>query len=320
MKRKQYSPGIYEKTSRHISPLGLSIDPRLLDEYSDLDSTQLSSLSNSIMENSNGIPRPLFYSTPPAAPRPTFDPNAPTRPAFALNLPDQAAFAALPDSQKLNWLFIQNNAIIASQNFTQDLLVRMLQNQEAQMKTIADQVQLQQQSMGLLQNQLASINRYSLASAFIELQEDKEERALKKDNAVLFGLAEHKEGDKSDMEVIQAAFIAADADPAVITDVFRLGQQREAGAKPRPIKILTSSFDDKMKLLKSQKKIFAAVPDFKLRGDGPFFRHDQSKMQRESDFQLRNELRQMRQRNPGTQFVVSGGKIIVRSGNAPPPM
>ncbi len=110
-------------------------------------------------------------------------------------------------------------------------------------------------------------------------------------------------------------FTAAGADPTVVTDVARLGEARGAGSKPRPIKIFTSSLDEKLKLLKNQKAAFGQVDDFKIRGDRPFLRHDQTRLQREADFQLRNQLRQVRQNNPDTQFVISGGKIIPRNLN-----
>ncbi len=81
------------------------------------------------------------------------------------------------------------------------------------MAAISDQIKLQQQQMGMLQNQLSSINRFSIASAFMELQEDKEERETKKTNLVLYGLAEVKEGDKPDVDVIKNMFTAAGRTP-----------------------------------------------------------------------------------------------------------
>ncbi len=270
---------------------------------------------NSSMNGANGVPS-NFVTLP--GPRPTIDPTAPTRPAYGVNIPDHATFVMLSDSDKLNYLYLQNTAILVGQQNMHEVLVRMVRNQETHLSALTEQIKLQHQTMGLMQNHLSSFNRLSIASAFIELEEDKEERAAKKDNAVLFGLAEPKQGEATDLDVVKHAFSAAGADPSVVTDVARLGEIRGAGAKPRPIKIYTNSFDDKSKVLKAQKTIFSTVPDFATRSDRPFFRNDLSKIQRENDYQLRNQLRQVRQQNPGGQFIISGGKIIPKSNFGAP--
>ncbi len=80
---------------------------------------------------------------------------------------------------------MQNSAILAGQSGLQQLIIQMLKNQERQMAIITDQLKLQQQQMGILQTQLASVNKFSIASAFMELEEDKTEREAKKNNLVL---------------------------------------------------------------------------------------------------------------------------------------
>ncbi len=308
-KRKNTSPVSLDKAARYHSPevLGLSIDPRLLS--SNRGTSQIN-MENNV--DQSATPRSTAsataYITPPGPPRPAFDPTAPTQPAIAMKLPDQQTFQNLDDSSKLNCLYMQNTAILAGQNYTNSLLAQMVRNQQAQIEN-------QAQALSVIQNQLASVNRFSLASAFMELEVDREERAEKKNNLVLVGLAEPKQDDKDDLEVVKMAFKAAGADPEVVTEVFRLGPQREEGEKPRPVKVFTSSYDSKMILLRGQRKAFAAVPEFTSRAEKPYLRHDLSKLQRDQDFELRKQLTQARSLNPTKNLVVRDGKIIERRGN-----
>ncbi len=317
------SPPNQSKSVRRQSPLvGLSVDPRLSGQSDSLSSVDVSELS---MENQSQTSpaamqtAPNLYSTPPGIPRPPISPNAATRPAYGPPampaMPDQSQFASMSDSDKLNFIYMQNSVLIAGQNQVQNILIRMLQNQETQLKVISEQMQLQQQSMAMLQNQLTSINRQSIASAFFELQEDREEREEKKTNLVLYGLAEPTENDAPDVDLLKNVFTAAGADPDAITDVHRLGQKRVAGAKPRPVKILTSSYEAKMAVLKGQKEAMKAVPDFAGRSDRPFFRPDQTRLQRQEDFRLRSQLKEVRERNPGTEWLIVRGEIVSRRGN-----
>ncbi len=180
------------------------------------------------------------------------------------------------------------------------------------------QIQLQQQSMALMQNQFASFNKFSLAQTFMELQIDMEERSDKKNNLVLFNLAEAGSEDKPDLEVVKDAFTAAGADPEVVTSVDRLGQTRTApDANPRPIKIYTTSFSEKLKLLQNQKAVFKSVPDLVKRTNNAFIRPDQSRLERQQAFQLRQQLREVRAKNPAVTFKIKGTQIITENPNAP---
>ncbi len=310
------------KTSRTVSPLalGLYLAPELLD-------SSKSGLSQSNMMNGqppqttpvsvpHQIPNGVSYTTPTGQSMQSMQSPPPTRPAISLNLPSQDQFNGLADSDKLNFIFAQNNAILANQSYHSEILMKTLQ-------TLSQQVVLQQQQIGLLQQQqqhLSSFNRYNLASAFLDIQEDKLEREAKKDNLVCYGLQEPviTEGAKTDMDIIMDSFTAAGADPLVITKVDRLGDPRPADKFPRPLKIFTSSYEDKLKVLTGQKKIFSIVPQFKESKLSHWFRPDLTRMQREQDYLLREELKRARLENPAKQLIIRGDKIIERPKANPP--
>ncbi len=312
VKRKSYfSPPSTEKdkSARQVSPIGLSVDPRLLDCTPDSSFTPMSS-------NANTQP-PTIMSTPPGVPRPMLPASLPTRPAFSGSPMDPARFAGLAESDKLNHIYAQNAALLQNQTYMQELLLRMVTNQEGAIQAMNQQIRLQQQSMALFQNQISAMNPLHIASLFMEMQDDREERESKKENLVLYGFAEKLPDNQSDLDVIKAAFTAAGADPEVVTSVDRLGQPRDANSKPRPLKIFTSSLAEKTKVLKGQKAVFKMVPDLATRTDKPFFRHDQTRLQRQADYQLRQQLKDVSEKNPGIKFKIRGSEIVSENVSAP---
>ncbi len=299
-----------EKSARQISPIGLSVDSRLIS-----DSTPVSGSANMF---SNTITQPPnIISTPTGVPRPMLPASPPARPVLSSSPMDPAKFAALAETDKLNHIYAQNAALLQNQTYMQELLLRMVTNQEGAIQAMNQQIRLQQQSMALIQNQISTMNPLRIASLFMELQDDREERESKKENLVLYGFAEKLPENQSDLDVIKAAFTAAGADPEVVTSVDRLGQPREANSKPRPLKIFTSSLTEKLKVLTGQKAIFKMVPDLATRTDKPFFRHDQTRLQRQADYQLRQQLKDVSEKNPGVKFKIRGSEIVSENLLAP---
>ncbi len=299
-----------EKSARQVSPIGLSVDSRLLS-----DSTPDSSSTNMI-SNTNSQPANLVL-TPTGVPRPMLPASPPARPALSSSPMDPAKFAALAETDKLNHIYAQNAALLQNQTYMQDLLLRMVTNQEGAIQAMNQQIRLQQQSMALIQNQISTMNPLRIASLFMELQDDHEERESKKENLVLYGFAEKLPDNQSDLDVIKSAFTAAGADPEVVMSVDWLGQPRDANSKPRPLKIFTSSLTEKLKVLKGQKAIFKMVPDLATRTDKPYFRHDQSRLQRQADYQLRQQLKEVSAKNPGVKFKIRRSEIISENPFAP---
>ena len=93
---------------------------------------------------------------------------------------------------------------------------------------------------------------------------------------------------------------------SAVTRVFRMGRSIEG--RPRPLKIILSDSDTKMKLLRGQRQL---VTQMQLRGRF-FLRHDLTQQQRDEQKQLRDLRNQLasHQVNTGRQLVIRGNRIV----------
>ncbi len=169
-------------------------------------------------------------------------------------------------------------------------------------------VQLIQQNSSLQQQLVTLISqppldKTALVAEVVDQMEQKfEERQLrveKKNNLVLVGFPEDRRSpneDWDDRKIVEEVFHRAGADPSVITRVFRLGKIGPSRNDPmrkrqRPIKVLTSSYEQKMVALTGQKGAIQAVAGM-MNGQGSraFLRHDLTPTQLEHDRSLRDQL------------------------------
>ncbi len=143
-------------------------------------------------------------------------------------------------------------------------------------------------------------------------------------NLVLVGFPEKPVEDgqagnpaQSDDHIVADIFTKAGADKSVIKRVFRLGKVDLQGTYARPIKILTSSYDQKMIVLTGQKKAIDGVPFIGNRGKRVFLHHDWTPRQLEQDKNLREELKKVREASPAKGFKIRNGEIVEFRERAP---
>ncbi len=121
-RKSKFTPPSVEKDKslRRISPIGLSLDYRLLTTASsgsvdNIVSTDASMISNAAASNVS-VPPPanLINTTPTSShpgfggPRPILPATLPTRPALSNSPVDPMTFSALPETEKLNIIYTRN--------------------------------------------------------------------------------------------------------------------------------------------------------------------------------------------------------------------
>ncbi len=79
---------------------------------------------------------------------------------------------------------------------------------------------------------------------------------------------------------------------------------------PRPLRIFTSSHEQKMLVLSKQHDAFLKVDAIAALGTKPFLRHDLTPRQLDHDRNLREELRMKRELDKSHNYKIRGGRII----------
>ena len=134
--------------------------------------------------------------------------------------------------------------------------------------------------------------------------EKKEERVMqdfRDKNIIVFGLPDDNKKE-STLQLVNE--LLKECNIAPITDsnkCYRLGKKSSDSTKVRPIRICTDLKDKKWDIM---KRINA------LKRPGVFARRDLNKEEREKDFQLRKQLKQMREENKGKFFKIKKGQIV----------
>ncbi len=122
---------------------------------------------------------------------------------------------------------------------------------------------------------------------------------------------------QGDEYIVGDIFAEAGADKSVITKVFRLGRQDPKWEYSRPIKILTTSYEQKMIVLRGQKRVIEKVPEIMSHGKRVFLRHDWTPQQLEQDKLLRQKLDVVCKNHPSKGFKIRNGEIVEVKGWVP---
>jgi len=152
----------------------------------------------------------------------------------------------------------------------------------------------------------------------VKLQEDKEETEeinKRKTNVIIHGLkepsvsaAEHRMAEDEDQ--IQDMLHQIQCDSVSVDSLVRLGRKTDddQNDKPRPIKLVLASEEQKEKVLRQAKNLRR----MKDRGwDRVFIHQDQTPKQRAIRQQLVKELKE-REKNGEKNLLIVNGKIVVR--------
>ena len=167
-----------------------------------------------------------------------------------------------------------------------------------------------------------------LADRLDLMYQEADEIEKRRKNLVIRGLPEHvkprKENDKSDDENIskQADLKACGElikslgfNDMKLSTVHRLGKPNPDG-KPRPLKMMLDSEDDKSQLLRSGPKLRHVDPELvSFNPKTVFICPDMTILQREADVKLRDDLRKKRIEDPN--WIIKGKKLFLRK--TPPP-
>ena len=150
-----------------------------------------------------------------------------------------------------------------------------------------------------------SVNFYKNCSI---IADEMNQRELKKNNLVIFGLPERVDGSVSDRrqnDMMKCAelFEALGCSNAAIEKATRLGKERSDNK--RLLRVTLSNTKDKYELLK-QSRILRRHAKF----NGVYLQPDLTFAQRQADFDLRRELRD--RRGKGENVIIHKGKIVER--------
>jgi len=149
---------------------------------------------------------------------------------------------------------------------------------------------------------LESNSEVIVCAAEKTIQKDVRESKIYRDkNLILFGVAEASKAEtiKQVKSILQECSISRELNSE---SIFRLGSlDEEKKDRIRPLKVCLDSRREKWDILKEINS---------LKKPGVFARLDLSPEERESDFQLRTELKTCRERSPSEIFKIYRGKVI----------
>ena len=156
----------------------------------------------------------------------------------------------------------------------------------------------------------AKTNSFSVES-YLQFEEEKSLRKDKKNNLVLLGLDEVASSGKSDDQVVREIFMECGADPDVITEVKRMGEERESQKFPRLVKIFTNSYEDKIEVLKYHKDVLSKMVEFQGKSFSTYIRHDLTRMQLDDQRKLREERNKKNEDNvdPLRHWIIRRGQL-----------
>jgi len=145
-------------------------------------------------------------------------------------------------------------------------------------------------------------------------QEELEEIRKRRTNVIIHGLVESTESStdarqQQDENELQNLLHDIKCDDVSVTDIVRLGRRNESGdGKPRPVKLIVASEDQKDKILRSAKNLRGE----KDKGyDRVFIHQDLTPTQREHRQKLVQEMKERRSKGEQNLMIVKG-KIVVR--------
>jgi len=145
-------------------------------------------------------------------------------------------------------------------------------------------------------------------------QEEMEEIRKRRTNVIIHGLVESTESgsearQQQDENELQNLLHEIKCDDVSVTDMVRLGKKNDSGdGKPRPIKLIVASEDQKDKILRSSKNLRSK----KDKGyDRVFIHQDLTPTQRANRQKLVQELKERRSKGEENLWIVKG-KIVVR--------
>ena len=133
-------------------------------------------------------------------------------------------------------------------------------------------------------------------------KEETESKNIRDKNVIIFGIQESSIDET--MESVKSILDECHLTTTVNKDsLFRLGQydQKEKTNKCRPVKLCTDGKHKKWDILK-------AIND--LKKPGIFARLDLNKSEQEEDFRLRQELKQIRSKEPTKTFKIKNKEIV----------
>ena len=150
-----------------------------------------------------------------------------------------------------------------------------------------------------------------------EIIENQREKEEKKDNVMLFNVPESEkleasEGAQDDMELVKEilSHVSPDLsfDSLPSSSVSRIGERKNDATRPRPIKMKLAQPEQKVKLLKSSRRLKNYTRHEKIG-----LSSDKTKKERLQDQYFRNEIDRIRRADPTADPVVFRGKIMQRS-------
>lgn len=143
----------------------------------------------------------------------------------------------------------------------------------------------------------------------ISLKLEEIERERKKKNVIMFNLKESLEGEaekryKEDLERSMKIFaVELGIQDLTIEKVFRIGKKQDDMNRPMIIKL--GSEEDRLTVLR-KAKILRHSEEF----GRVYISRDMTEAEREKDKQLRQDLREKREKNEGGSYVIRRGKVM----------
>ena len=166
-------------------------------------------------------------------------------------------------------------------------------------KTYADMAAELKEKTDLIENSFKTQTQ-SILQGQVKLENEKSEKENRAKNVIIFGL---KEPSSECTAQALRAFMSSTCHLSVQfddRDVTRLGSKKMEG-KGRPIRLVLQNENIKWEVLKRINSVHA---------DGIFARNDMNKKERELDFLLRKELKEVREKDPRGKYKIFRKKVV----------
>ena len=156
----------------------------------------------------------------------------------------------------------------------------------------------------------------NIQTSFREILEEERDKEEKKKNLIFFGVTEEKapednrETKKKDHDKVAdiVCFVNKDCEPEDLLQctVTRIGKKMVNAEKPRPIKVVFDSFEQKRKTLKNARQL----KEYNIKNIG--ISPDKTKKELEEDRCLKTELRRIREADQNTEYMIFEKKVMKR--------
>ena len=139
----------------------------------------------------------------------------------------------------------------------------------------------------------------------MQARDDQEAKQKKMKNLIIRGITEQ------DRDIVKRILKDIGCEAVETVKEMRIGKKSDDGTtRPRPIRVQLQNEEDKWKVIGRATKIRQVKTEAYETGR-IFIVPDMTKLEREHDLALRNELKKKRQDSPNEKLAIRKGKIVI---------